>query len=111
MLKITLKRKKIDTAEYDRVTAGHFGIAMLQCYSCTEMQTGGCSHSIISDGLHYDRVTCICCSSLAINYDPKHVSTASVFLSVKLACLPSQAPVNSLIMQSIFALFHLTCAL
>jgi hypothetical protein len=25
--------------------------------------------------------------------------------------LPSQAPVNSLIMQSIFALFHLTCAL
>ena len=78
MLKITLKGKKRDTAEYDRVTAVHFGTAMLLCYSCTEMQTDGCSHSIKSDGLHYDQVTCICYSSLAINNEPKHVSSASV---------------------------------
>jgi hypothetical protein len=79
MLIITLKGKKIDTGEYDRVTAGHFRTAILLCYSCTEVQTDGCSHSIKSDGLHYDRVTCICYSSLAINYDSKHVSSASVF--------------------------------
>lgn len=79
MLKITLKGKKIDAAEYVRVTAGHFRTAMLLCYSCTEMQTDGCSQSIKSDVLHYDRVTCICCSSLTINYDPKHVSSASMF--------------------------------
>jgi hypothetical protein len=79
MLKIVLKEKKIDKAEYDRVTAGHFGIAVLLCYSCTEMQTDGCSHFIKSDGLHYDRVTSICYSSFATNYNPKHVSSASVF--------------------------------
>jgi hypothetical protein len=79
MQKITLKGKKIDTAEYDRVAADHFRTAMLLCYSCTEMQIDGCSHPLKSDGLHYDRVTCICYSSLAINYHPKHVSSASVF--------------------------------
>lgn len=76
---ISLKGKKIDTAEYDRVTAGHFRTAMLLCYSCTEIQTDSCSNSLKSDGLHYDRVTCICYSSLVINYDSKHVSSASVF--------------------------------
>jgi hypothetical protein len=29
MLKITMKRKKIDTDEYNRVAAGHFGTATL----------------------------------------------------------------------------------
>jgi len=66
------------TAEYD-VAAGHFRTAMLLCYSCIEVQTDGCSHSVKSDGLRYDRVTSICYSSLATNYDPKHVSSASVF--------------------------------
>lgn len=64
MLKITLKGKKIDTAGYDTVAAEQLGTAMLLCYSYTEMQTDGCSHSIKSDGLHYDRVNCICSSSL-----------------------------------------------
>jgi hypothetical protein len=76
MLKNVLKEKKIDTAEYDRVTAGQFGTAMLLYYSCTE---DGCSHSVKFDGLHYDRVTSIYYRSLATNYDPKHVSSASVF--------------------------------
>ena len=79
VLKIVLKGKKIDTAEYDRVTAGHFRAAMLLYYSCTEVQTDGCSRSVKCDGLHYDRVTCIRYSSLSINYGSKHVSSASVF--------------------------------